>query len=263
MAHQTYENFILESKLNDLLETKLNTRSLMTVDNSLAEGPGMKKIINVYNYEGAVEALAMGEANTVKGQVTFSPVEYVVGVHQQTFEYYDEQVMIDPKILDMAIKGASQTMVNDMNDKFFAELAKATLTSTYAAGEAFDYNAVVDALDVLNVEEESNLVLIMGIDLRTAIRKDPDFKASRAGDILYNGQIGSIAGVPVVISNLVPEGEAYLMEKGAISLFVKKESEVEQDRDIETRENTVVMRKVALVALTDATKVVKISEAVA
>ena len=98
MAHQVYENFILESKLNDLLDTKLNTRSLMTIDTDLTENAGMKKVINVYNYTGKVETLAMGEGNTVKGAVTFTPEEYVVEVGQQTFEYFDEQAMTDPKI---------------------------------------------------------------------------------------------------------------------------------------------------------------------
>lgn len=261
MAHVVYENFILESKLTDLLNTKLNTRSLMTIDTDLAENAGMKKVINVYSYTGAVEDLAMGEGNTVKGAVSFSPVDYTVKVSQQTFEYYDEQAMTDPKIVDMGIQGGTQLMVNDLNEKFFAELNKATLSHKYPKTGEFNYEAVVDALDKLNLEEENNLVLILGPGLRSAIRKDADFLAARQGELLFNGQIGNVAGVPVVISKLVPANTGYLMEKGAVTLFVKKESEVEQEREAEIRQNTIVMRKVALVALTDATKVVKITQA--
>lgn len=258
MAHTIYENVVLESKLTDLLETKLNTRSLMTIDNDLAQNPGMKKTINVYTYEGAVEDLEMGKGNVVKGAVSFEPVSYEVKVSQQTFEYYDEQEMTDPKIIDMGIQGSSQTMVNDLNSRFFRELAKATLKHEFEEA-TFSYNAVVDALELLNLENEQNLVLIMGVDYRSVVRKDDDFVASRQGEILYNGQIGSIAGVPIVISKLVPEDSAYLMERGAITLFIKKNSEVEQEREAETRLNRIVMRKVALVALTDATKVVEIT----
>lgn len=258
MANLVYDNFILESKLTDLLETKLNTRSLMAIDTDLAENPGMKKVINVYNYTGAVEDVEMGKGNVTKGAVTFTPEEYEVKVSQQTFEYFDEQAMADPKIIDMGIQGASQVMVNDLNTKFFAELGKATLQHEY--GEKFSYDAVVDALELLNLEEEDNLVLILGTDLRSAVRKDENFMAARQGEILFNGQIGSIAGVPVVISKLVPKKEAYLMEKGAVTLFIKKDSEVEQEREAETRNNRVIMRKVALVALTDATKVVRLVE---
>lgn len=260
MANTVYENFVLESRLTDLLETKIEARSLMTIDTDLAQEAGMKKIINVYTYEGEVEAVAMGEGNTAKGSVTFSPEEYEVKVYQQTFSYFDEQEMTDDKIVDMGIQGASQTMVNDLNSKFFAELGKATLTHEYAADATFGYDDVVDALEKLNLEDEANLILILGTDLRSVIRKDDDFTSSKQGEILYSGQIGNISGVPVVISKLVEAGEAYLLEKGAITLFIKKESEVEQERDAEIRENTVIMRKVGLVALTDATKVVKISQ---
>ena len=43
--------------------SKLDTRSLMTIDNSLAESAGMVKTINVYTYSGEAEALANGVGN--------------------------------------------------------------------------------------------------------------------------------------------------------------------------------------------------------
>ena len=46
--------------------------------------------------------------------------------------------------------------------------------------------------------------------------------------------------------------------KEAVSVFIKKDTEVEQDRDPDTRDNKFWVRKVAVVALTDATKAVKI-----
>ena len=111
----------------------------------------------------------------------------------------------------------------------------------------------------MNIEDEAGLFLIVGNDLKTAIRKDADFKASRLGEILYSGQIGDICGVPVAVSKKVPKNTAYLATKEAVTCFVKKQNEVEQDRDKEKRINTVITRKVALVALTDATKAVKIT----
>lgn len=263
MANVVYENFVLESKLADLLNTKINARSFMKVDNSLATSAGMKKVINVYSYAGLVEDVAMGNANTVRGAITFTPVEYEAVVSQQVFDYFDEQFMMDPKVVDMGMEGASTVMVNDMNTKFFAELDKATLSQTYALGGAISYETVVDAIGKMELEDESGLFLVIGTDLKADIRKDADFMSARLGEIIYSGQIGSISGVPVVVSKLVPAGAAYLAHKEAVTLFVKKESEVEQERDAEIRQNTVIMRKVNLVALTDATKVVKISEALA
>ena len=50
MANTVYANKIIEAKAKDLLNTSVNTRSLMTVDSSLAQNAGMTKTINVYTY---------------------------------------------------------------------------------------------------------------------------------------------------------------------------------------------------------------------
>ena len=259
MANVGYENFILESKLTDLLNTKMAVRNFMTVDDSLTEAPGMKKKINTYTYTGKVEQLSKGAKNTTRGAVSFTSKDYEVKVSQQVFDYFDEEFMQDPKIVDMGMEGSATLMVNDMNTKFFAELGKASLTHSISG--TLKYDDVVDAIAKMNIEDESGLFLIIGTDLKAEIRKDEDFKAARQGEILFNGQIGNISGIPVVVSKAVPESTAYLATKEAVTLFVKKESEVEQDRVKEERKNTVILRKVNIVALTDATKVVKISKA--
>lgn len=256
VQHKGYENFVLENKLNNLLETKLNTRSLMTIDSELSTAPGLKKVINRYTFTGEVEKLAKGEGNTTGGVVSFTPVEYEVEVNQQKFEYYDEDFMTDPKIVDVGVEGSAITMVNDLNSKYFTELAKATLTHEFTG--TFCYDHVVDSIELMNVEDESGLFLIIGNDLKAQIRKDPDFKSARQGEILFNGQIGSVSGVPVIVSKKTPKTTAFLATKEAVTLFTKKESEVEQERDADVRLNSIFMRKVNLVALTDATKVVKI-----
>ena len=43
MANTVYDNKVIESVAKDLLTTSLNTRSLMTIDNELAESAGMLK----------------------------------------------------------------------------------------------------------------------------------------------------------------------------------------------------------------------------
>lgn len=257
MAHTLYENFVLENQFTDILETKLNTMNFMTLDTDLQSEAGMKKKINRYTYKGNVEKVAKGAKNTERGSVSFVGKEYEVIVKQQTFDYQDEDVMQDPLVVQVAMEGSATEMVNDLNNDFFTEIAK-TETQHEHTG-ALSYDVVVDAIEKMNIEDETGLFLLIGNDLKAQIRKDPDFKSSRLGEILYNGQIGDISGVPVAVSKKVPENTAYLATKQAVKCFVKKNSEIEQDRDIETRTNTVVTRKVGLVALVDSTKAVKIN----
>ena len=80
-----YENTVLEAKLTELLNSKLEVRSLMTVDDSLTESAGLTKVINRYTYNGTVETLDGGEANSTAGTLRFTPETYTVKRYQQTF----------------------------------------------------------------------------------------------------------------------------------------------------------------------------------
>ena len=50
------------------------------------------------------------------------------------------------------------------------------------------------------------------------------------------------------------------MTKEAIKLFMKKDVEVEQDRDADKRKNSVYLRTAYIVAMVDATKICKVSK---
>ena len=257
MAIQLYDNFVLENKMTDLVNTNLNVNALFITDTSLESEAGLKKIVNKYTYSGTVEKLTKGAKNTVKGSVTLVPTEYVVERYQQTFEYNDMDIMQDPYVLDVMTTGAAETMANHIRTQYFGELAKISNTSTYTT---LSYDTIVDALQTIGREVESDQFIIMGLDGKAAIRKDADFKASRQGEILLTGQFGDICGIPCLFSKLVPEGTVYVTAKDQVKFFVKKAGTVEQDRDIETKNNTVVYERHGLIALIDDTKSVKLTK---
>ena len=79
------------------------------------------------------------------------------------------------------------------------------------------------------------------------------------GEVVYNGQIGTVAGIPVVVSKKVPANTAFIATAEAVKCFMKKEVEVEQERDANTRKNSVYLRTYYITALVDATKACKIT----
>lgn len=257
--HVLYENFVLADEYASILYTKLNVKNFMTLDNSLVEQAGMIKKINTYTYAGKVEKLARGAKNKddARGKVTVTTKPYNVEVNQQVFDYTDEDQMIDPNVVTVGLKGMAEVTVNDFTDAFFVEAGKATLSQQYPAA-GISYDIVVDAIAQMNLEDEAGLFLIIDPQQKAAIRKDPDFKGARLGEILFNGQIGTIGGIPVVVSKKA--ATPVLATKEAITLFTKKDNEVEQDRDKEARINTVIARTVYICALTDATKIVKFTK---
>ena len=264
MANTVYANKVIEAKAKDLLTTALNTRSLMTIDTSLTANAGMTKTINVYTYSGEAEELAAGVGNTAskRGSITYAGTDYTVKMVQQAFDYLDEDFMKDGTIVDNMLKGANQVMVNKMTADFITECAKATLTQTFAKGAAISYDVIVDAISKLNLEDESGVYIVIPNAWKAALRKDADYKAARMGEVVYNGQVGTIAGIPVIATKALTTA-AYVMTNEAVKLFMKKDVEVEQDRDADKRKNSVYLRSAYICALVDATKICKVNEAAA
>lgn len=256
MANTVFNNKIIEAKAKDLLTTAVNARSLMTIDNSLAHEAGMVKTINVYTYSGEAEEVGVGEGNTNRGSIAYVGKDYTVKYVQQTFDYQDEDFMKDNTIVDNMVKGASQVMTNKMTADFVGELENATISHSAAT---FGYDAIVDAISKLNLEDESKLYVVIPNAWKADLRKDEDYKAARMGEVIYNGQVGTICGIPVIATNALTDA-AYVMTNEAVKLFMKKDVAVEQDRNIETRTNTVVLGMAYLVALENADKICKVTK---
>ena len=256
MAHQTYENIVLSNRINDILTTQVNLNNYMTIDTTLSEGAGMKKIINTYTSTGSVEELGMGEGNSTSIEVSFTPVEYEVKTYQGKFAFYDEQEMTDPMVVDTGLKHSADAIVNTFTDNAVAEYEKATLEETITA---WSFDAIADAIAKLNLEDESGLFLLISPADKAAFRKalKDDLKYSEG--YVRTGYIGTVCGVPVIVTKAVEAGKGYLATKEAVTVFIKKDTETEYERDADKRNNSYWVRKVAVVALTDATKVVKIT----
>lgn len=257
MAHQVYENVVLSNKINDILATSINLNDYMTIDNTLATEAGMKKKVITYTSTGNVEALGMGEGNTSSLEVKKTEAEYTAKTYQGKFSFYDEEEATDPMVADTGLKHSADNMVNAFAAAALEEMAKATLT----VSGAWSFDLVVDAIAKLNVENEEGLFLLISPEDKAALRK------ALKDDLVYSeayvraGYIGSVCGVPVVVSKAVPAGTGYLATKEAITCFIKKDTETEYERDADKRNNSYWVRKVAVVALTRGDKIVKITVA--
>ena len=105
LDHKLYDNFVLENKIEDMLSTHVDLNNYLKPDYSLSENPGMVKKIHKYVANGNVEDLAMGEGNSEEIEVTFAEEEYRVGTTQGNFNYFDEQEMTDPMVVETGLAG--------------------------------------------------------------------------------------------------------------------------------------------------------------
>jgi hypothetical protein len=263
MANKVYENFFLSNEVEDQFNSHLNLQQFCTIDDSLVGTAGMKRMVNVYSATNGTEELAMGAGNTKSIEVTHATKEYEILLAQNRFQYYDEEAMRDPMIVPVGMKHAGTDMFNTVNADIFAEYKKATLT-VEAATPGFD--AFVDAQALLNAEETlATFAFISNADLaklRKALKEDLKYVETFA----KTGYVGTVAGTNIYTKKDATPGEIILATKQAVTLFIKKGTEVEQitagkrsEEGANTRQNTIFTRKYYLPALTDATKAVKIT----
>lgn len=266
MANTVFPNKVIEAKAKDILTTQINARSMMTIDTSLTQNAGMVKTINTYTYTGTAEEVSAGSGNSTRGSIAYVGKDYTVKMVQQAFDYLDEDFMKDPVIVDFGIKGATSVMTNKMTSDFYSALATKSGASelvkgiTFAKGKALSYDVIVDAISELNLEDESKIFIVIPNAWKASLRKDADYKSAQMGEVIYNGQVGTICGIPVIATKALTD-KAYVMTNEAVTLFLKKDVEVEQDRDADKRKNSVYLRDCYVCALTDATKACKITEA--
>ena len=266
MANVVFDNKVISSYAKEVLNTIISARNLMTIDTELTEKPGQVRTVNAYTYTGKVDEVAEGAGNTNTSTIAYVGTDYRVKTNQQKFSYTDEQIMKDDKILGYAVDGAVKAMANKMFDDFLAALATTNSGSplvpvvTFAQGGKFGYTTVVDAIAEMELENESELFLLVGPDYLAQLRKDANYIAARAGEVVYGGEVGSVCGVRIVLSKKI-SGCAYLMTKDAVTCFLKQDVEAATERNEDTRTTDMFLRAYYIVALTDATKAVKITEA--
>lgn len=253
-----YENFYLSNEIEDQYNSHLDLLQFCTVDNSLTGVAGMKRKINVYRATDGTEKLGLGEGNSKSITVAFSAEEYEILLAQNRFDYLDEEAMTDPMVVPTGTKHMATDMFNTVNADVFAEFNKATLS---VEASTPDFGAFVDAQAKLNLENLEGVTVFGFVapadmaKVRKALKDDLKYVEAFA----KQGYVGTVAGVNLYTKKDAVAGTIVIATKDAVTLFNKKGTEVEQERDSNIRKNSVFSRKYYLVAMTDETKAVKIT----
>ena len=234
MANTVYNNFFLSNEVEDQFNSHLDLVRFCTVDRSLEATPGMKRIVNVYTATDGTEILAQGEGNSKSITVGYTQREYDILLAQNRFRYYDEQAMTDPIAVQTGIRHMAVDMFNTVNADIYAEFAKADTNHTVTGGFSFD--AFADAVATLNVEgaeDATNTEVFAWVNpkdmaaLRKALKDDLKYVEA----FVRTGYVGTVAGVNLYTKKDATLGTIVGGTKGAVTVFNKKGTEVEQERE--------------------------------
>lgn len=257
MAHQIYENFFLANEVEDQFNSHLDLEQFCTVDGTLEGTPGMKKKINVYRATDGTEKLTVGQGNSKSIEVSHTTEEYEIELAQNRFDYFDEEEMTDPMLVPVGMKHAGTDMYNTVQADMYAEFSK---TGLEVESTTPDFDAFVDAQSSLNVEDVEGVetFALLNPKDKAKVRKALKDDLKYVSEYAKTGYIGTVAGTNLYVKKNATVGEIVVATKGAVTIFKKKGTEIEQERDANIRKNSVFSRKYYVVALTDETKAVKI-----
>ena len=257
MANTCYDNFFLSNEIEDQYQSHLDLQQFCTVDNNLTGVAGMVRKIHKYKATDGTEKLTMGNGNTKTIEAGYTEKEYRIQMAQNRFQYYDEEAMTDPMVITTGTRHAGTDMFNTVNADIFGAFHEATLT---VVSTAMDFNTFVDASAMLNLENLEG-VSIFGFVNATDVAK---LRKALKEDLKYvegfskSGYVGTVAGINLYTKKNAETGKVVIATKEAVTLFNKKGTEVEQEREGNIRKNTVYSRKYYLAAMTNEAKAVKI-----
>ena len=241
------------------------------IDTTLVGQAGSTITVPKYKYIGDAEDLAEG-ITADKTLLETTSENYTVKKAVKQVELTDEAVLsgygnpVGETNNQLALSIRSK-IDNDVMD----ELKKAQLV--YTAEGDISYNNVVNAIDVLNEEENVEKVMFIHPKQVTQLRKDENFISNDKynNNVMMKGEIGMIANTRIVATKkaINEEGTYFLNpivelkpqsqtgdETSAITIFLKRGINLETQRELGNYTTLIGADQHYVVALTDESKVV-------
>lgn len=259
---------VMADMINAELPAALKFTPLAKVDTTLVARSGNTITVPKYAYIGEAEDVAEGVAmgTTV---LTASTTEATVKKAGKAVEITDEAVLSgygDP--VGEATNQLKMSIADKVDSDCYTALKGASLIYDGSAG-AISYTGIVSAVDLFE-EETDNTVKVMLVHPKqvTTLRLDEDFKSIDKYPLqtVMTGTIGEIAGVQIVPSKKVAiDGGNYICpivvtspegNQPALTIYMKKEVEVEDDRDILAKTTVITIDEHYTAVLSNEAKVV-------
>jgi len=250
------------------MTAKIKFSPLAEFDYSLKEQPGNTITLPYWKYVGDAQIVAENEGlDAVLLESDFTTATVVKAV--RNVEITDEALLSgygDP--MGETTLQLGKSLAAAVDNALVAALQEAPLkhdAGGVAEGEAaavatkLTYAAVVDAIDKFSDEDDEEMWLIIHPDLKTQLRQDPLFVSN---DDMKSGVIGEIAGCKIIVSRRCPKVDgtytSFIVKPGALSVFIKREAEVETQRVINPKKTIISADIHFATALRNDSKVVQL-----
>ena len=268
MATTLLTNLVNPQVLADMIDKKLvdlmRFAPLATIDRTLEGAPGSIITLPAYSYIG--DAATLGE-NSALTPVALTASTVTAAIHKlaKGVEITDEAMLsaygdpVDEIARQLALSIASQ-MDNEMLGVLASIASGMTQAKAGATVAPADLSAALEKFgeDIDMAEKVALVSPALYTQLRSAAGWLP--ASEIAANRIVKGAVGEAYGCQVIISNkLTTSGAAYIVMPGALRYFLKRDTLIEQDRDILYFKNVYTASKHGVCYLYDASRAIKIA----
>lgn len=247
------------------LEQKLRATQFYKINRTLVGRAGDTITVPAWKYIGMAEDVAEN-AQVPRREMDTKDISYTVKKAALEVALTDEAVLSgygDPVgETTRQLRLAIQEKMEDDGIMLLRGIDSAT-GLVYEATGAIGYDTVVNALDLLKLEEQgTNLFLMVNHTSIKTLRRDDRFhdRMTAAGDVVFTtGVVGSIAGCQVVISNRLGDDEAYILTPECLTAFMKRDLTVETEREMSFKRTKIGSDAHYVIAIEDYDKLVRIA----
>lgn len=263
---------VMAPMISAKIEKAIVATPFAKIDTTLVGKAGDTITVPKYQYIGDAADLAEG-VDADKTQLTTAHADFKVKKAVKQVELTDEVVLSgygNPvgETNSQLAKAIASKVDNDVMDA----LKGAQLGYTGAA-TGISYDEIVNAIDVLDEEENVEKVMFIHPKQVSQLRKDTNFISNDKypNNVIMKGEIGMIANTHIVpskkavndaktlflnpIVELKPETQTG-EESAAITIFLKRDTNVETQRELNNYTTLIGADKHYVAALTDESKVI-------
>lgn len=261
---------VMADMISAKIEKKIVVAPFAKVDDTLTGVAGDTIVVPQYSYIGDADDVAEGVAVGTTKLVT-TTTEATIKKAMKAVELSDEAILsgygnpIGETNNQLAMAIAAK-VDNDAMD------ALQTASLEYETDDIISYDGIIDAIDVFSEESNCRKVIFVHPSQLTQLRHDDDFisREKYLGDVAITGEIGMIANTVVVPSKKVPLVSGHYVcpivkisedkecedETPALTIYLKRDTNVETERQSLKRVTDISVDKFYTVVLSNEGKVV-------
>ena len=245
---------VLADMISAELPNAIALAPLAVIGRDLQGRAGNTLTMPKYGYIGDAKDVAEGEDIEI-AKMSTTTTEVTVKKAGKGIEISDEAVLSgygDP--MGEGTRQLKMSIANKVDNDLFTSLAGATLT----ANASMTVASLLAAKAKFGEDVDQPAVLVVSPNNYVKIAADI-VSLENTDKVLMDGVVGKVAGLQVKVSGKTNDATGYIVAAGALGIELKRDVQVEVDRDIVSKTTVITADEHYVAYLRDESKAIKVT----